>query len=65
MGVVNHPAVRWKDNAAGHNQSRSFLECIDDCLTQVMKESMDRGALLDLVNMKGEVEIGRSGLQWL
>lgn len=59
MWVLNHPDICWKDNTVGRKQSRSFLECIDDFLTQVIKDSMDRGALLDLIltNKKGQVEM--------
>ena len=30
MGDFNHPDICWRDNTAGHKQSRRFLECIDD-----------------------------------
>ena len=30
MGDFNHPDMYWRDNTAGHKQSRRFLECIDD-----------------------------------
>ncbi|GAB0192668.1 hypothetical protein GRJ2_001732100 [Grus japonensis] len=49
MGDFNNPNMCW-DNAAGHKQSRRFLECIDDnFLLQVIKEPTRRGAMLDLV----------------
>ena len=50
MGDFNHPNICWRDNTAGHKQSRRFLECIDDnFLSQALDEPMRRGALLDLV----------------
>lgn len=52
MWVLNYHDTGWKVNAVGHKQSRSFLECIDDFLIQIIKESVDRGALLDLINKK-------------
>ncbi|GAB0203506.1 interleukin-6 receptor subunit beta [Grus japonensis] len=30
MGNFNHPDICWRDNTAGHKQSRRFLECVDD-----------------------------------
>ena len=49
MGDFNHPDICWRDNTAGHMQSRRFLECIDDnFLLQVMEEPTRRGAILDL-----------------
>ncbi|GAB0205938.1 hypothetical protein GRJ2_003059400 [Grus japonensis] len=26
----NHPKICWRDNTAGHKQSRKILECVDD-----------------------------------
>ena len=50
MGDFSHPGICWKDNSAGHKQSRRFLECINDnFLLQVIEEPMRRGATLDLV----------------
>lgn len=46
----NHLDTCWKDNTAGHNQSRRFWECIsENFLTQRIEEPRRRGALLDLV----------------
>ena len=28
MGEFNHPNICWRDNTAGHKQSRRFLQCI-------------------------------------
>ncbi|PKU32048.1 dtw domain-containing protein 2 [Limosa lapponica baueri] len=59
MGDFNHPNICWRDNTAGHKQSRRFLERVDDnFLLQVIKELTRRGAMLDLVltNKKGLVE---------
>ena len=30
MGDFNHPNICWRDNTAGHKQSRRFLQCTDD-----------------------------------
>jgi len=50
MGDFNHPDICWRDNTAGHTQSRRFLECIDDnFLLQVTEEPMKRGVMLDIV----------------
>ncbi|GAB0206807.1 hypothetical protein GRJ2_003146300 [Grus japonensis] len=59
MGDFNHPNIRWRDNTAGHKQSRRFLECIDDnFLLQVIEEPMRRGAMLDLVLTNKEGLVG-------
>ncbi|GAB0179532.1 hypothetical protein GRJ2_000418500 [Grus japonensis] len=59
MGNFNHPDVCWRDNAAGHKQSRKFLECIDDnFLLQVTEEPRRRGAMLDLVLTNKEGLVG-------
>lgn len=40
----------WRDNTGVHKKYRRFLECFyGNFLTQVIKEPMSRGALLDLV----------------
>ena len=50
MGDFNHPDICWRDNTAGHRQSRKFLECIEDnFLLHVIEEPKTRGAMLDLV----------------
>ncbi|GAB0202510.1 hypothetical protein GRJ2_002716600 [Grus japonensis] len=55
----NHPAIGWRDNAAGHKESRKFLECVDDnFLLQVTEEPMRRGATLDLVLTNKEGLVG-------
>jgi len=42
--------ICWRDNTAGHKQSRRFLDYVDDnFLLQVTEESMRRGVRLDLV----------------
>jgi len=59
MGDFKHPDICWRDNTAGHKQSRRFLECIDDdFLLQVIEKPMRRGAMLDLVltNKEGLME---------
>ncbi|KAM9654465.1 uncharacterized protein ACIBXB_005124 [Morphnus guianensis] len=53
-----HPDICWRDNTAGHKQSRRFLECIDDnFLLQVTEEPKRRGAMPDFVltNKKGPI----------
>jgi len=30
VGDFNHPDICWRDNIAGHKQSRRFPECIGD-----------------------------------
>ncbi|GAB0179410.1 hypothetical protein GRJ2_000406300 [Grus japonensis] len=53
MGDFSHPDICWRNNTAGHKQSRRFLECVDDnFLLQVIEEVIEptrRGAMLDLV----------------
>jgi len=50
MGDFKQPDICWRDNTAGHKQSRRFLERIDDnFLLQVIEEPMGRCAMLDLV----------------
>ncbi|GAB0182893.1 hypothetical protein GRJ2_000754600 [Grus japonensis] len=59
----SHPDTCWRDNTAGHKQSRRFLECIDDnFLLQVIEEPTRRGAMLDLVptnkeGLEGDVKL--------
>jgi len=65
-----HPDICWRDNTAGHRQSRRFLECIEDnFLLQVTEKPTRRGAMLDLVltnkeglvgNVKGKGSLGCS-----
>ncbi|GAB0193314.1 mitochondrial enolase superfamily member 1 [Grus japonensis] len=50
MGDLNHPNICWRDNTAGHKQSRRFLECLShNFLLQATEEPRRRGATLDLV----------------
>ncbi|GAB0209274.1 mitochondrial enolase superfamily member 1 [Grus japonensis] len=59
MGDFNHPDICWRDNAAGHKQSRKFLECVDDnFLLQGIEEPMRRGAMLDLILTNKEGLVG-------
>ncbi|GAB0207924.1 hypothetical protein GRJ2_003258100 [Grus japonensis] len=59
MGDFNHPDICWRDNTAGHKQSRKILECVDDnFLLQVTEEPMRRGAMLDLVLTNKEGLVG-------
>ncbi|GAB0203429.1 hypothetical protein GRJ2_002808500 [Grus japonensis] len=64
MGDLNHPDICWRDNTAGHKQSRRFLECIDDnFLLQVIEEPMRRGAMLDLALTNKEGLVGNVKLK--
>jgi len=66
MKDFNHHNICWKDNTAGHTQSKRFLEGTDNnFLTRATEESTRRGALLDLLLTKnkelaGDVKIGGS-----
>ncbi|GAB0187084.1 alpha-actinin-2 [Grus japonensis] len=64
MGDFSHPNICWRDNTAGHKQSRRFLECIDDnFLLQVIQEPTRRGAMLDLVLINKEGLVGNAKLK--
>lgn len=52
LGLEPHDS--WKNNTAGHQQSRSFLKCFGGFLIQVLKDLMDRCDLLDLILKKQE-----------
>jgi len=59
VGNFKHPDICWRDNTAGHKQSRRFLECVEDIfLLQVMEEPTGRGAMLDLVLTNKEGLVG-------
>ena len=50
--------ICWRDNTAGHKQSRRFLECIDDnFLTQMIKKHKRRDTLLDLTLANKEEQV--------
>ena len=50
MRDFNYPNICWRDNTAGHKQSRRFLECVDDnFLLEVTENPTRRGHMLDLV----------------
>jgi len=63
MGDFNHPNICWRDNTAGQKQSRRFLDCIDNFLLQVIKESTRRGAMLNLVLTNKEGLVGNVKLK--
>ncbi|KAM9608247.1 uncharacterized protein ACIBXB_000772 [Morphnus guianensis] len=64
MGKFNHPNICWRDNTAGHKQSRRLLECIDDnFLLEVIEEPMRGGAMLDLVLTNKEGLVGNVKLK--
>lgn len=47
------PCICWRDNRAGHKQSRRFLRPIsNNFLIQVTEEPIRRGAVLDLMLSK-------------
>ena len=58
MGTLNHPEISRRDSTAGHKQYSRFLECIDNFLTQTIKEPVKGDALLDLIF--ANKEIGRA-----
>ncbi|KAK4829843.1 hypothetical protein QYF61_006853 [Mycteria americana] len=63
MGDFNQPDIYWRDNTAGHKQSRRFLECIaDSFFLQVIERPRRRHVLLDLIltnkeGLVGEVKV--------
>ncbi|GAB0178861.1 hypothetical protein GRJ2_000351400 [Grus japonensis] len=64
MRDANHPDICWRDSTAGHKQSRTFLECVDDnFLLQVTEEPRRRGAMLDLVLTSKEGLVGNVKLK--
>ncbi|GAB0180838.1 hypothetical protein GRJ2_000549100 [Grus japonensis] len=64
MRDFNDPDICWRDNTAGHKQSRRFLECVsDNFLLQVIEELMRRGAMLDLVLINKEGLVGNVNLK--
>ena len=63
MGDFNHTCICWRDNTAGHKQSRRFLECTDDNLPlQVTEKPTRRGAMLALVLINREGLVGNMNL---
>jgi len=59
MGNFNYPDTCWLDNTAGHEQSKRFLDCINDIfLCPVTEEPTRRGVILDLVLTKKEELLG-------
>ncbi|GAB0184556.1 hypothetical protein GRJ2_000920900 [Grus japonensis] len=62
MGDFDHPSICWRDNTAGHKQSRRFLECVDDNFPlQVIEDPMRRGAMLHFVLTNKEVNVKLKG----
>ncbi len=56
--------ICWRDNTAGHKQSKRFLECVDNhFLTHVTEEPTRRGAMLDLVLTNKEGLVGNVELK--
>jgi len=50
MGDFSHPDIFRRGNTAEHQQSKRFLEYVDDTfLFHVVQEPMRKGAMLDLV----------------
>ncbi|PKU31341.1 dtw domain-containing protein 2 [Limosa lapponica baueri] len=64
MGNFNYLDICWRDNTAGHRQSRRFLDCVNDnAFLQVIEEPMRRGAILDLVLTNKEGLVGNVKLK--
>ncbi|PKU35602.1 dtw domain-containing protein 2 [Limosa lapponica baueri] len=64
MGDSNYSSICWRDNTAGHKQSRKLLECYDgNFLLQVVEEPARRGAMLDLVLTNKEALVGNMKLK--
>ncbi|GAB0183107.1 hypothetical protein GRJ2_000776000 [Grus japonensis] len=64
MGDFNHPDICWRDNMAGHKQSRRFLECVDNnFLIQVLEKPIRKGDMLDLVLTNKEGLVGNMKLK--
>lgn len=58
MRDFNQPDIGWRDNTAGHKQSRRFLECIEDnFLTLVIEKPVRKGTLLDLLTLTNEKDL--------
>lgn len=57
MGDFNHPNICWRDNRAGHKQSKRILEDVDhNFLLQVREETTGKGTQLGFIlNNKGLV----------
>lgn len=50
MGDFYHLSICWRDDTAGHKQSRMFLERVHgNLLLREIKEPMKSGAMVDLV----------------
>jgi len=62
MGDVNHHGICWRDNTAGHQKLKRFLECVDDNF-QVVLESTRKGAMLDHVLSNKEVLVSNTKLK--
>jgi len=71
MGDSNHHNTCWKDNTAGHEESRRFLECVHyNFLLQVTEESRRKCSLLHLIltnnkGLTGDVKIRGSDHEML
>jgi len=57
MRDFHHADGFWRDNTAGHKQSRRSLECINDnFLTSVTEGKTRRGTLLDHTCKRGRID---------
>lgn len=55
MGDFRHPSVCWRDNTAGHRQTRLFFKYSSiSFLTQVIEDPLRKDALLDLIHTEME-----------
>ncbi|PKU42006.1 hypothetical protein llap_7684 [Limosa lapponica baueri] len=52
MGDFSHPDICWRNNTAGHKQSRRFLEYVDDNFLLQGTEEQRRGAVLGFTTTK-------------
>lgn len=55
--MYNHPDSCWKGSAGGHKLFRRFLECTDNFRTQMIRELMQGGALLNLLLRHEEEQV--------
>lgn len=51
---LHHPKIFWNGSTAGHEQTRRFLECIND---NFLTQGIEEPALLDLISTDKEEPI--------
>jgi len=63
-GTSTKPDNCWRENIAGHKQSRHLLDCVDDnFLLQVIEKPTRRSAMLDVVLTNKEEVVGNVKLK--